>query len=444
MHPSQLSDLLCDEFGSQNFEPKKVHAYASLMLRVATQKGKHHKRAGNGSIPECSISLPFQYFRKHFGLDGFKQLNEHFGCIGHTPNWNLKESETRAYWITDKGYTLIEEARLSAFDGRPNILLNTEGSPIRRRSNGVYTARDSQGRNAVTDASVRWAIPVNMEAIELAIDAGVQLIFSECTGERLDRVDSAIRSIHACAMNDNIGQGYLPQVYHEVESGRLYGCDDLSLQNVVKEAKQIVLCGAHEYDFSNCHFRLLASAASELGFEPVTIFKYIKDPRLFRQSLADRIGISKKQAKTCLLALLYGATQSLWRGCAIPQAIGPEKACVLYKDPDFDELGLEILEIGDLLRQNSRRTLNGAIINCRNKACIGNEKQELAHLLQGKESELLHIVIEQYQDSMLLLQHDGFALSSYVDPREIEAEISYQTGIEMPVTYEILSLLKKS
>lgn len=443
MHPSQLSDLLREEYGSGDFEPDLNHAYASLILRVLTQKSKRHRRAGNGFIPDCSISLPFQYLRKHFGVDGFRQINEHFGCIGQTPNWSLKDAETRAYWLTDKGRMLIEQARLNAFSGRPNILLNADGLPIRKRSNGVYTARDSMGRNAVTSASIRWAIPINMEAIECVLDVGVPLTFPECSGERQERVDNTIRAIHACAMNDNIGFGYLPQVYHEVESGRLYGCGDLSLQNVTKEAKQIALCDTHEYDFSNCHFRLLACTAIELDFDAPTIFKYVENQETFRQSLADRIGISYKEAKTCLLALLYGATQSLWQGCAIPQAIGPEKACLLYKDPEFDLLGLEVVEVGALMRQHARRTSNGAIINCRGKACIGNSRQELAHLLQGKESELLHIIIELYSDSILLLQHDGFALSRYVDPREIEAEISYQTGIEMPLTYQKLSLYQK-
>jgi hypothetical protein len=315
MHPSQLSDLLCEEFGSMDFKPEMIHAYASLILRVSTQKGKRHRRAGIGFIPGCSTSLPYQYLRNRFGVDGFRQTNEHFGCIEHTPNWSLRDAETRAYWLTNSGRALIEKARLNASSGRPNKLLDADGNPVRKRSNGVYTARDSMGRNAVTSASIRWAIPVDMEAIEYAIDVGVQMLFPECTEERLDRIDSTIRPIHACAMNDNIGYGYLPQLYREAVSGRLYGCDDLSLQNVVKEAKQIALCDAHEYDFSNCHFRLLAFAAIELGYEAPIIIKYTENPRLFRQSLADRIGINYRETKTCLLALMYGATQSLWRGC---------------------------------------------------------------------------------------------------------------------------------
>ena len=84
----------------------------------------------------------------------------------------------------------------------------------------------------------------------------------------------------------------------------------------------------------------------------------------------------------------------------------------------------------------------GVVVVCVMRAC--GDVQELAHLLQGMESKLLHIVIEKYQDYILLLQHDGFVLSRYVDPREIEAEISYQTGIEMPLTYQKLSLYQKA
>lgn len=443
MHPSQLSNLLREELGSERFEPALVHAYASLLLHVATQKGKRHKRAGFGSVPGSSISLTYQHLQKHFGADGFKHINEHFDCIGHTPNWNHRNGETRAFWLTNKGREMIEETRLNAFAGRPNILVEADGTKIRKRSSGIYTARDKDGRNAVTEASIRFAIPVNMAAMEYVLDVGVALVFPECSPERLERIDGTLRTIHACALNDNIGHGYLPQTYRESGSGRLYGCYDLSLQNAVKEAKTIALHDAHEYDFANCHFQLLASAAMELDIDAPVISEYVENRGQFRESLANRIGISPKQAKTCLLAVMYGATQSLWQGCAIPREIGPEKARLLYIDSDFDALCLEIVEIGDLLRHHAERTSKGAIVNCRGKACIGNPKQELSHLLSGKESELLHVVLEQYGDHVLLLQHDGFALSKYVDRREIAAEISYRTGIDMPITHEKLGLMKK-
>ena len=110
----------------------------------------------------------------------------------------------------------------------------------------------------------------------------------------------------------------------------------------------------------------------------------------------------------------------VWADCAIPMFIGPEKAMCLYEIPRFNELTFEILEVGEVMRRNASRLPNGAIINCRSKACHGTPIQELAHLLQGLESELLHVVIEEYGNDILIIQHDGFALADYVDPAEIE------------------------
>ena len=127
-------------------------------------------------------------------------------------------------------------------------------------------------------------------------------------------------------------------------------------------------------------------------------------------------------------------------GCAIPTLIGPEKAECLYQLPRFNDLTFEILEVGEVMRRNASRLPNGAIINSRGKACVGIPTQELAHLLQGLESELLHVVIEEYGKDILIIQHDGFALADYVDPAEIETILSNRTGFEMPVTHEQLTL----
>ena len=98
------------------------------------------------------------------------------------------------------------------------------------------------------------------------------------------------------------------------------------------------------------------------------------------------------------------------------------------------------MAVGEHMRRHAQRLQNGAIINCRGKACIGNPRQELAHLLQGMESELLHVVMHEYRDDILIIQHDGFTMSRYVKPEEIEALLSSATGIYMPVTHEQLTL----
>jgi hypothetical protein len=184
----------------------------------------------------------------------------------------------------------------------------------------------------------------------------------------------------------------------------------------------------------------LARVASQTGIDIPVISKYLADPAAFRHDLARELDVTCAQAKEVLLATLYGATKSVWADCAIPALIGPEKAECLYEIPRFSDLTFEILEVGEIMRRNASRLPNGAIINCRRKACHGNPRQELAHLLQGLESELLHVVIEEYGKDIRIIQHDGFALADYVDPAEIETILSDRTDFDMPVTYKHLTL----
>ena len=220
----------------------------------------------------------------------------------------------------------------------------------------------------------------------------------------------------------------------------MYGTGELSLQTVTREARRVALHAAHEYDFENCHYRLLANVALQSDIGTPVINEYLNDPRAYRTNLAAELESTYDQAKKVLLATLFGATQSLWTECAIPMLIGPEKALWLYESPQFIELTFEIMAVGEYMRQHAQRLQNGAIINCRGKACSGNARQELAHLLQGMESELLHVVMQEYRDDILIIQHDGFTMSRYVDLEEIEALLSYATGIYMPVTHVELTL----
>ena len=440
MHPSQISDLLVEYFPTVGqFSTQLQHSYAGLMLSLAAQSGKKHTRAGVNGIPDKAMALYCRAIDKKLGPGGFNLANEVCDCVGHSSNWSVENGETKAYWLTLSGNRLIEDARQRAKAGKKNLLLDHNGASIRKRSNAVYTARDNRGNNAVTDADLTWAVPINLEAINLVLDVGVEHIFPNAEPGRIARTDSSLRAIHACALNDNIGRGLLPQTYHEVESGRLYGFGGLSLQNVTREAKTVALLGAIEYDFENCQYRLLNNVAIQHGLDAPVIAEYVNDTRGFRQRLADELGITYKQAKGCLLATLFGATPSTWPENAIPMLIG-EKASEFYALPMHDALSFEILEVGDWMRTNAERTRSGAIVNSRDKSCLGNPRQELAHLLQGMEAELLHQMIAVYGSEMLIIQHDGFTLSGYQDPRDIEAAISYTSGFEMPVTWERLSI----
>jgi len=442
MHPSQLSDLLIRKFPAiEQLPPQLRHAYATMILRLSAQSCKKHKRASQFGFPDEAQTIHCRKLEEWFGRRRFKAINKLCHCINHSSCWNMDSGVTKAYWLTNTGHYLIEEARQLAMAGEQNLLLDHNGSSIRKKPNGIYTARDSQGNNAVTNAFIEWAIPVNIEMINHVLDIGLNKIFPDVDSGRLARTDCSLRAIHACALNNNVGQGLIPQVYREAPSGRLYGFGSLSLQNVTRETKIVALHDAHEYDFINCHYQLLGNISVANGIHTPLISEYLHDPKAFRQELAHNLGITYKQVKKCLLALLYGATtNSVWHENAIPKEIGPEKALELYCMPQFNKLSFEILEVGDRMIEFAKRTRSGAIVNCRGKACQGNFKQELAHLLQGMEAELLHLMLAEYGSDMLIIQHDGFAMSHYVDPVEMEATILYLAEYEMPMTHDKLTL----
>ena len=194
MHPSQLSDLLLEHFPAvAPLAPSLIHSYADLMLKLAAQSGKRHRSAGTDGIPNDAMTIYCRRLQRKFGVDGFRLINEIVGCIDHTRNWSVDTNETKAYWLTDKGKQMIEMTRQQAIQGNQNLLLDHRGNQIRKQENGVYTARDGKGRNAVTDASIEWAVPINLDAISMVLDVGTELFFPDVDAGRLARTDSALR-----------------------------------------------------------------------------------------------------------------------------------------------------------------------------------------------------------------------------------------------------------
>jgi hypothetical protein len=185
----------------------------------------------------------------------------------------------------------------------------------------------------------------------------------------------------------------------------------------------------------------MAEMAKRAEIPTPTIDRYIARTPAFRKELAAKLGVSYEQIKECLLAMLNGAKKSLNQSCAIVQSIGMDKAQALYKDRDFLALKQEAQEVGEWMIQHApRNTKSGGIINCRGKTCNGSKKQELAHLLQGIESEMLHAALKVYGPRVLVIQHDGFTLPHFVNPDEVKDLVLRKTGFEMPVSHQRLVL----
>jgi len=132
---------------------------------------------------------------------------------------------------------------------------------------------------------------------------------------------------------------------------------------------------------------------------------------------------------------------------ALPKLLGQDKADRLYKDPNWIDLHGAVRESGTAMLAQAQVYIGGGYragktINVRGKVKEGTAVEILSHLLQGWEAELLHLVLHQYGDNMILLQHDGWTMETYVDPTEIEAMIAARTkGLVMPITHTPMRII---
>jgi hypothetical protein len=217
--------------------------------------------------------------------------------------------------------------------------------------------------------------------------------------------------------------------YEEAAAGRLYA-QGVNLQNSRSEIKEVILAGHWEYDISNCHYTILQQMAAGTGTRLPHVTNYLENKRQVREQIMSDIGISKDQAKTCLIALIYGSTLSEWEGAAVPKAIGIDAANILYKHPVYRWLRSDV---GKARRKviaswpRSRLRLE----NLMGKWISEEEshREILAHLLQGVEAKMLEVVRLLYPEQQIqLMQHDGFTSNVRLDVLAMEAAILEQTG----------------
>ena len=220
--------------------------------------------------------------------------------------------------------------------------------------------------------------------------------------------------------------------YEEAQSGRLYpvGISLASAQGVVKDA---ALTGNWEYDIANCHYAIFAQMAAQSGFDCPVISGYLLNKEETRNAIALEAKITPRQAKTCLVALMYGARASTWRENAIPIEIGVEAATRLYKSPVFKGIDKEIRKARNIILSKCARSPKGWIKNAFGKSVPGtaSKAQQMAHLLQGVEAKALQAVINLHPDDIILAQHDGFVSSRRLDVALLSAAITTATGYHL-------------
>ncbi len=424
------------------------------MIMQAPSKFRQHEHY------EGWASFSYQGLEKKFGRGKFKEINDRLGIfhvhkddIGRD-EWSAKGGFTKAYQLTDK-VTDLRGKFLEGVTRRTTDMLTEDGNIQRTLPKQAVEAKGHDGHTKVGwRVRVKTAIPVNeamLKKLLLAVEGhmygreyGVTqaaLFHPVPDPVYLKELRDECRMVLQISRN-RIQQGIFIHRYHQTASGRLYA-RDVNLQNAYRPVRQAALHGCFDYDIENCHYSILEQMAAKYGHQCQVIKHYLSNKNQVRQSLATEFGLTIDQAKTALIALVYGARFSMRTKDALPKILGSEEiAKWVYVHPQFQAIRTDVAKARSAILA-AQQVFRGSISNCRGMTISTAEsdpRQQLAHLLQGVESVALEAAHRLYPDQIVLLQHDGFTSTARLDNKAIEEAMFHATGyrLEMPVGEQVM------
>lgn len=398
-------------------------------------------------------SFYYQELADEFGAGRFRKVNEKVG-IYETTRWSRDSKWTRGYKLTEQ-----VKASLDAYFQRkyrePVGLLYGEGWKLATLPRAV-ASKDMDG---VTTTAWRNAKELNKVRVDVESLVKLKNFLSQRredldlgrvqrtlfhSMEDPDRIQWALdltNRVIRMARTSVAGVGYVAHHYVESASGRLYA-KGINLQTVPTLIKGAALAGVWEYDFQNCHYSILTQMAGRFGIDCPAIKRYLSNKKTTREHIAKSAGIEVEQAKTCLIAIIYGARFSVFPDTAIPKEIGADAAQRLYAVPEFKSIKQDIVKARAGIIKSWPRQKNGWLANAFGKSIRGTESPEkvLAHLIQGVEAKALKAAIDAYPQDISLIQHDGFAANRKLEVKTLEHAVEEATGYCLTVEEERIQI----
>ena len=420
-----------------------VHQSRMAYLVWINGQSRHDHR-----LYEGYKTFTYQELDRRFGRGGFKKINKELKIFDVTPGWSKEHGATRGYKLTDNVHALKDQylrprriaiTRLMTMDGRAVRTL-----PAAISSKGLNGVTATAWRNA----KVLNSIPVDIAWMKKAHawmsrameGTDTSDLFVKADHDELDYRVQILSQLLKISYTDVAGRGFIVHRYAEASTGRLYA-KGVSLQTAPRVIRKAALNGLYEYDIENCHYSVFSQMSSRYGVECAAINRYLSDKQATRQRVADAVGIHIEQAKTCLLALMYGARQSIRPENAIPEAIGVGKAKKLYTEPTFAAIARELLEgRAAILKAWPRRRKTILNAMCKAIALGAPAEERLAHLIQGVEAKALRAIVDLYPDEVVLLMHDGFVAERSLDVPLMERKMFDATGYRMTISCGVIHI----
>ena len=437
-------------------QPKEVRLALCGMIYEAPTRYRAH------SHHEGYSRFTWQELEQSFGRGGFAVINDKLGLFevlkdGGREDWSLVEGRTKAFMLTERVATLRADYLKAVFKRGATRLLTQDGKYLQSLPAGAMAAKnkDGQNRRGFQGLPVTTLVPVNLVQVKkLMVDIEARQREHEAgfvTGELFSKVPNInfLRALHQDAAlivskaRHVEWPGHVLHRYCEIKSGRVYAEGVGNLQNCYRALREAAMSGLYDIDIENCHYSILAQMAAAQGYPCTEINDYLANKKKVRESLAAEFGISEDQAKEALIALIYGAKFSVRAKDALPKIFNsPQLAKRIYQHPKFLALRNDIAGARAVVlkaQEVSRRTSK----NCRGltiRLDDSNERQQLAHLLQGVEVTALEAAYRLYPKEIVLLQHDGFTSTKPLDTKRIEAAMLEATGYRLEVEQKVIQV----
>lgn len=437
-------------------QPKDVRLALSAMIYEAPTRYRAH------SHHDGYARFTWQELAQSFGRGRFNAINDELGLFeilkeDGRESWSKAEERTKAYMLTEQVATIRADYLKGVFRRGDTRLMTQDGKYLQSLPASALAAKnkDGQNRRGFHGLPVTSLVPVNLVQIKkLMVSIEARLLAHEAgfvTGELFSAPPNIkfLKALHqdaamlvSKARNVN-WPGRVLHRYIESESGRVYAATTPNLQNCFRVLREAAMAGLYDIDIENCHYSILAQMAAAHGHQCTVINDYLNNKRQFREALAAEFGISMRQVKDALIALIYGAKFSGREGDALPMIFNSKAlAAKAYEYPMFVALRNDIAEARAVVlaaQEVNRRTIK----NCRGltiRLDDSNERQQLAHLLQGVEVAALEAACRLYPDEIVLLQHDGFTSTKLLDTERIEAAMLEATGYRLKVEQKVIQV----
>lgn len=461
--PKELGDFLLAKV--DGYDSLSERQQLSLLELIWCNVGS--KRHQHNEYSDC-FSITSEMLGTKFGRGKFESVMAGLSprLIDRVGPYSASAGSTYPYQFTSDLERLISKFVMSIEPGKPLTMIN--GSSGRKKisvGKNAILSKDKKQNTAKTKLKINPLCPINTGMLSDTLEdlyAWNEYLYdgkpkpADSTFVDLDEwigrhvlpksqhswfYSRIVQSHKLLILANNTGQGggKIPMRYREADSGRLYGVD-VNLQNVSRVIRDAALCGNYDYDIENCHYSLFSQLAAKGGFDTRAINYYLANKKSVRETIAENIGITLKQVKTCLIAIMYGAKASVYYKTAIPQVLGsPEKATALYHHPIFHGL-LNDIENGRPLIINATHQHRGMYMNAMGKGISNGvgEKKILSHVLQGAEAKILNIVGELYSPDLLLLQHDGWVSGRPLDIPFMTSKVEGATGFKVDITEKMI------